>query len=150
MKYACIAAICGAASLAFTGLVHAAGPASAPITLAPAPVVAVAAERIATALPAQAMAGAQPGAVHVAVNSFDAARPATRAARAAALQGDAPLQDAAPSYLVSASRYAQDVGSFLNAPATADKMTEAPLPGALWLFGSALLAFLAIAVRRKF
>lgn len=30
------------------------------------------------------------------------------------------------------------------------KASEAPLPGALWLFGSALLAFLGISARRRF
>ena len=33
---------------------------------------------------------------------------------------------------------------------TAGKSSEAPLPGALWLFGGALLAFLGISARRRF
>ncbi|MEJ5990287.1 hypothetical protein WG902_09835 [Ramlibacter sp. PS3R-8] len=32
----------------------------------------------------------------------------------------------------------------------AEKTPEAPLPGALWLFASALLAFLGISARRRF
>ena len=32
----------------------------------------------------------------------------------------------------------------------AGKTSEAPLPGALWLFGGALLAFLGISARRRF
>ena len=51
-----------------------------------------------------------------------------------------PLQ----AYLLSAGVYVLEVGS-LSTPAKADPgKSEVPLPGALWLFGSALVAFLGI------
>lgn len=129
MLYARLA-VMGAATLALCGAVHAAVPADP--SLSPSRAIG-------------ASAGAEP--IVVGVNTFDGARPA---ARAAAVQGDGP-QDAASSYLVSTTRYAQDVGTFRSPTDVAPKaIPNVPLPGALWLFGSSLLAFLAIAVRRKF
>jgi hypothetical protein len=65
--------------------------------------------------------------------------------------GDARIMvvsDAAPSMRAS----------WTNAPGgreplysnAAGKASDAPLPGALWLFGGALLAFLGISARRRF
>lgn len=145
MKSSRLAALAGASTLALCGLVHAAGPAH------PSLGESSGAERIAAVqLPA---AVGQPAvlradAVQVAVNTFDATSPA---ARAAAADGDAIPRNPFSSYLLSATRYVQDVGTFRSpADTTPKKISDAPLPGALWLFGSALLAFLAISVRRKF
>jgi len=153
MTNARLAALSGAVGLALCGVAHATGPALPSLPSSPIAVSTAAVGPAAVAVhPAHALAAAQPPAlraeaVQLAVNTFDAARPA---ARAAAAQGDAAPSDASAPQLHGASRYLQDVGAFWNAPEASPKIAEVPLPGALWLFGSALLAFLAIAVRRKF
>lgn len=58
---------------------------------------------------------------------------------------EAPLH----AYLLSAGHYVLEVGSLSEAAATPSEVANVPLPGALWLFGSALVAFLGISSRRK-
>jgi hypothetical protein len=153
MMYARLAALASAVTMILCGSVQAALP--APASLPPTPAIAVkaVAERMpGVELPAQTKAVAdtaalREGAVHVAMTNFDGPRPG---ARPGAIQGQGVAADPVSSYLLSATRYAQDVGSFWSGPAQSSDISEVPLPGALWLFGSALLAFLAISVRRKF
>ena len=54
------------------------------------------------------------------------------------------------SYLLDAGRYVVDVGSFAHARPVLTTISAVPLPGALWLIGSALVVFLGISARRKF
>jgi len=54
------------------------------------------------------------------------------------------------AYLLSAGQYVLEIGTLPDQSTVANKMSAVPLPGALWLFGSALLAFLGISSRRKF
>lgn len=116
-------AVLGAAAVVLSGSLHAAAPAASSLAAAPVPSAIVHAD-----------------AVQLAVNTYDATAPLARAA-APQRRGSS---DAAPSYV-------QDVGTSWSRSATAPQLADAaPLPGALWLFGSALLAFLAISVRRKF
>jgi hypothetical protein len=53
------------------------------------------------------------------------------------------------SYLITAGQYVLEVGTFSDSPAVSAKVSPAPLPGAMWLFGSALMAFLWISGRRR-
>ncbi len=152
MKYPRLAVLGCVATLAFCGVAHAIPAQSSLATVQPASVVADARLLAAEEASVHPVAAAQPshleaGAVQVAVNTFDGPRPL---ARSVAVPGPAVAPDAVSSYLHSATRYVQDVGSFWSRPATAPKIAEVPLPGALWLFASALLAFLALSVRRKF
>jgi hypothetical protein len=117
-----LAVLAGAATVAFAGFAHAAtGPVRAPAALSAAQ----------PATPAMQVVG-------------DGVVPA-------AYPGDGRIMvvsDAAPSMRAS----------WTNAPSpreplysnAAGKTSEAPLPGALWLFGGALLAFLGISARRRF
>ena len=127
-----LAALLGAAALAATGFCHAAAvplkaapPASAPAVYAPAAGLEV-----------------SPSEGELPIMADIAATPAAHAA---------PGKDD-PFYtsLLDAGRFVLDVGSFSQQRAQPRAVSAAPLPGALWLFGSALLAFLAIAGRRKF
>lgn len=58
---------------------------------------------------------------------------------------EAPLH----KYLIGAGQYVLEVGTLSEAKAPSSTVSDVPLPGAVWLFGSALLAFLAISSRRK-
>lgn len=60
-------------------------------------------------------------------------------------------KDASPlhSYLIGAGQYVLDVGTLSGQQTQPSTVSDVPLPGALWLFGSALLAFLGISSRRK-
>jgi hypothetical protein len=61
------------------------------------------------------------------------------------------LKDGSPlhSYLLTAGEYVLQVGTLSEQYTAPSKITDVPLPGAIWLFGSALLAFLGISSRRK-
>lgn len=63
-----------------------------------------------------------------------------------ALKSGSPLH----SYLLSAGEYVLKVGTLSEQHTAPSRMSDVPLPGAIWLFGSALLAFLGISSRRKF
>jgi hypothetical protein len=62
------------------------------------------------------------------------------------------LKDGSPlhSYLLTAGQYVLQVGTLSEQYTAPSKIADVPLPGAIWLFGSALLAFLGISSRRKF
>jgi hypothetical protein len=66
-------------------------------------------------------------------------------------QQPAPSSHASPfySYLLSAGQYVLEVGSFSGPYAASPQVSDVPLPGAIWLFGSGLVAFLVIAGRHK-
>jgi hypothetical protein len=53
------------------------------------------------------------------------------------------------AYLLSAGQYVLDVGTLAQQRSGAPTVSAVPLPGALWLFATALLAFLGISGRRK-
>ena len=87
----------------------------------------------------------------VALSPAHASSPAMQAVVNGAAPGDGRIMvvsDAAPSMR----------SNWSDAPSTrepiysnaAGKASDAPLPGALWLFGGALLAFLGISARRRF
>ena len=87
----------------------------------------------------------------VALTSAHATSPAMQAAVNAAPSSEGRIMvvsDAAPSMR---SGWSDAPGNrepiYSNA---AGKASDAPLPGALWLFGGALLAFLGISARRRF
>jgi hypothetical protein len=126
-----LAALMGAAALVAAGWCHAAAVPLKALPPASAPVAFAAAAHEAT----------EPGR-ELPVGLAIAAAPAPL---------PAPARDD-PFYtsLLEAGRFVLDVGSFSQQRAPARTLSAAPLPGALWLFGSALLAFLAIAGRRKF
>lgn len=63
-----------------------------------------------------------------------------------ALKQGSPLH----SYLLSAGEYVLEVGTLSDQHTARSRISDVPLPGAIWLFGSALLAFLGISSRRKF
>jgi hypothetical protein len=116
-----LAVLAGAATVAFAGFTHAAtGPVRAPALSAAQP-----------ATPAMQVVG-------------DGVVPASYA-------GDSRIMvvsDAAPAMRASwTNAPSQREPLYSNA---AGKTSEAPLPGALWLFGGALLAFLGISARRRF
>jgi hypothetical protein len=115
------AALGGAALLACAGFAHAAaGPLRAPVALAAAQ-PASAAMRVADSAAAEYPRGAQLLAV------ADVASPSARSSWTGAPGTHEPF--------------------YSNAARTDP---DAPLPGALWLFGGALLAFLGISARRRF
>ena len=148
-----LAAFGVAANLALAGAAHAATvplPLAAqvgPVSESPASGAAQA-HALQPAAPALAFAADEraapaPGA-DPAAGEFEASamqRPQPRAA------GAAPLH----SYLLSAGQYVLEVSTLSepSSPSARKTISEVPLPGALWLFGSALLAFLAISSRRK-
>ena len=130
MNNACLAAL-GAAVLATAGFAHAGVGPVVPMAI-PAAVPASAAVRTVTVLGAPARVAAR-GADIVAVS--DMAAPPSRTAWHGAPEKQIPVYSA----MLSAVQEEPN-----------RKTTEAPLPGALWLFGSALLAFLGICARRRF
>jgi hypothetical protein len=147
MMYARLAAFAGAATMVLCGAVHAAPPAQPALAPAQPMVVATVVQLPVRPMTVAETPAVRDGGMQMAMNTFDGPRPGSR-------PGTMPGNTIAPgpfsSYLLSATRAVQDVGSFWSGPEEAPKISEAPLPGALWLFGSALLAFLAISVRRKF
>lgn len=60
-----------------------------------------------------------------------------------------PRADDFSTYLLGAGRYVLAVGSFAHAQQEVPASSPVPLPGALWLFASALFVFLGISVRRS-
>jgi hypothetical protein len=156
MKKASIAALLGAAALVVPGIADA-----AVVPAKPVPTVVQAAA--AASVPAQPLA--EPSLEEpVSFTAADVARAASPAgaappvtvAVAGAVVGHSPqaalARKDAPfhSYLLDAGRFVLDVGSLSQRRAEAPTVSAVPLPGALWLFGSALLAFLVISGRRKF
>ena len=122
MNTARLAVIGGAAMLAFTGFAHAAaGPLQVPA----------------------ALVAPNPPATAIQVVNGPAGAPYARGGNIVA------VSDVSPASVRS---------GWATAPSTAEpvysietrKASETPLPGALWLFGSALLAFLGISARRRF
>lgn len=63
----------------------------------------------------------------------------------------APSIQASPfySYLVSAGQYVLEIGTLSSSYTAPPQASTVPLPGAIWLFGSGLVAFLVISGRRK-
>lgn len=62
-----------------------------------------------------------------------------------AVKSGSPLH----GYLLSAGEYVLQVGTLSDQHTAPSRIKDVPLPGAIWLFGSALLAFLGISSRRK-
>lgn len=77
--------------------------------------------------------------------------PPTGGAPQPGAKGAKDAKDASPlhSYLIGAGQYVLDVGTLSGQQTQPSTVSDVPLPGALWLFGSALLAFLGISSRRK-
>jgi hypothetical protein len=116
-----LAALGVAALLAIAGAAHAVvGPVRAHLAT-----VAEPANATMKAVHAPAMAATKRDGAVVAV--ADIAGPSVRSARAAAPKTAEPFYSDEPA-----------------------KAADTPLPGALWLFGGALLAFLGISARRRF
>jgi hypothetical protein len=53
------------------------------------------------------------------------------------------------AYLLGAGQFVLEVGTFSSEQPVSVMISAAPLPGAAWLFGSGLVAFLWIAARRR-
>ena len=66
-------------------------------------------------------------------------------------QQDVPGNNLIPyfSYLLTAGQYVLQINTLAGQMNISTNIAAVPLPGAMWLFGSALLAFLAISSRRK-
>ena len=66
-------------------------------------------------------------------------------------QQDIPGNNLVPffSYLLTAGQYVLVINTLAGQMNISTNIAAVPLPGAMWLFGSALLAFLAISSRRK-
>lgn len=66
-------------------------------------------------------------------------------------QQDVPGNNLIPffSYLLTAGQYVLQINTLPGQMNVSTNIAAVPLPGAMWLFGSALLAFLAISSRRK-
>jgi hypothetical protein len=66
-------------------------------------------------------------------------------------QQDVPGNNLIPyfSYLLTAGQYVLQINTLPGQMNISTNIAAVPLPGAMWLFGSALLAFLAISSRRK-
>jgi hypothetical protein len=65
-------------------------------------------------------------------------------------QGTTPASDFPfYSYLLGAGQFVLEVGTFASQPPVSAKVSALPLPGATWLFGSGLLAFLWISARHR-
>lgn len=60
-------------------------------------------------------------------------------------RGDLPIH----AYLLSAGEYVLAVGTLAAEVPPSTQVSAVPLPGAIWLFGSALLAFLGISSRHR-
>jgi hypothetical protein len=117
-----LAVLAGVAMLAFAGFAHASvGTLRAPVALAPAQAASAAMKVV----DAPAAAGHPRGGQFVTVS--DIAAPSVRSTWSDAPGSREPF--------------------YSNAVRTT---SDAPLPGALWLFGGALLAFLGISARRRF
>ena len=163
MMKARLAAFGIAATLASAGVAHAAAvpqrpePHVAPATHgAPAGTRHEAAEqKIGTdPVPVSGVTAARDDAVSPAIEGVGAAAaviappPVPEHVRTAerALKSGSPLH----SYLLSAGEYVLKVGTLSEQHTAPSRISDVPLPGAIWLFGSALLAFLGISSRRKF
>lgn len=131
MNTARLAAMGAAALVAFAGFAHAAaGPLQAPVALVAAQPSGAAVQVVGG--PAT-VAYPRTGNI-VAVSTITA--PSVRST-----WGEPPSQrESIYSALIGSGRQSQ----------AAEKPEAVPLPGALWLFGSALLAFLGISARRRF
>lgn len=66
-------------------------------------------------------------------------------------QQDVPGNNLIPffSYLLTAGQYVLQINTLPGQMNVSTNIAAVPLPGALWLFGSALLAFLGVSSRRK-
>jgi hypothetical protein len=66
-------------------------------------------------------------------------------------QQDVPGNNLVPffSFLLTAGQYVLQINTLAGQMSVSTNIAAVPLPGAMWLFGSALLAFLAISSRRK-
>lgn len=66
-------------------------------------------------------------------------------------QTDIAANNLAPyfSYLLTAGQYVLEINTQPGQHSISTAISVVPLPGALWLFGTALLAFLGISSRRK-
>jgi hypothetical protein len=64
---------------------------------------------------------------------------------------DPPARSLPPmhSHLLSAGQYVLQVGTAKGASPIQNQVSAVPLPGAIWLFGTALLAFIGISSRHK-
>jgi hypothetical protein len=161
MTKARLAAFVVAATLASTGIAHA-----APVPLRQEPQVAAAphaAPAGARREPVAQKVGTDP--VHltgIAAVRDDAFAPAANGVGEAAAIVPPPvpehvrtaeraLKSGSPlhSYLLSAGEYVLQVGTLSEQYTAPSRIADVPLPGAIWLFGSALLAFLGISSRRK-
>jgi hypothetical protein len=126
MTRACLAVAAAVATLAAAGFSHAAvGPRAQPVLPAAQPASP-------TVQLVNGPTAAHPRGAELVVMT-DVSAPAARSA-----WSEAP-GSAKPIY-----------SNVLGAPPAPRNASEAPLPGALWLFGSALLAFLGISARRRF
>jgi hypothetical protein len=128
MMKARLAAFAVAATLASTGVAHA-----AEVSLRQDPQVAPA--------PQDAPAGARNEAAGIVPPPV----PEHERTEQRALKTGSPLH----SYLLSAGEYVLQVGTLSEQHTKPSRISDVPLPGAIWLFGSALLAFLGISSRRK-
>ena len=136
MKKARLIALAGAATFAFAGLCHA-----DVLPASPAPAQAASAgagTSIVVAMVVPVHAGE--------ATSMTARRPAAALATSSGDRKGGPFQ----TYLLGAGRYMLDVGTFARARPVLSTISAVPLPGALWLIGSALLVFLGISARRSF
>ncbi|MBK6005155.1 hypothetical protein JJB11_03545 [Ramlibacter ginsenosidimutans] len=132
MMKARLVALAVAATLASAGFVHA-----APVPLRHEPQAAPA--------PHGAPADVQQAVVQAASAIVLPSVPDHVPAAERALKTGSPLH----TYLLSAGEYVLQVGTLSDQHAVPSRITDVPLPGAMWLFGSALLAFLGISSRRK-
>ena len=66
-------------------------------------------------------------------------------------QQDVPGNNLVPffSYLLTAGQYVLQINTLQGQMNVSTNIAAVPLPGAMWLFGSALLAFLGVSARRK-
>jgi hypothetical protein len=64
---------------------------------------------------------------------------------------DVPARNLAPlhTHLLSAGQYVLEVATTPAAAPVSKQVSAVPLPGAMWLFGTALVAFIGIASRHK-
>lgn len=132
MMKARLAALAVAATLAGAGIAHA-----APVALRQEPQRAPA--------PHGAPADVQQAALDVAAAVVPSSVPDLVQTAEQAVKSGSPLH----SYLLSAGEYVLQVGTLSDQYTARSNITDVPLPGAIWLFGSALLAFLGISSRRK-
>lgn len=135
MMQARLKALGGIAALAAAGFGHAEPAARpAPVAVRSAAVVAV---------PAGAMKDVS---LHAAAGSFVSVRDASPVVAMAS--AEAKAQSRATDLPLGRSLVA--LGTVATEPEPEPSATAVPLPGALWLFASALLVFLGISARRSF